>query len=109
MDVFSRRNAAELAGNAGDGLLAEMRQGLLDGRTIDVVHYSQRLVGRSIARAIGVGAQNESTYSEVASLASSITSMLGLDKLKPTQEDVEKASVYYRKLLVLAREKIRPG
>ena len=47
---------------------------------------------------------NDSVYGEVATLASSITSMLGLDRLKPTEEDVEKASVYYRKLLALARE-----
>jgi cytochrome P450 len=103
MEVFSRRNAAEIVRSGGADLLAEMRCALLAGKTVDVVRYSQRLVGRSITRAIGVQVTGEKTYGEVASIASSITSMLGLDKLKPTEEDIRRASVHYRKLLALAR------
>jgi len=103
MDVFSRRNAAELVGCAGEGLLAEMRRALLEGKTVDVVQYSHRLIGKAVSQAMGVRVEREETYEEMASLACSVTSMLGLDKLKPTREDVEKASIPYRKMLALAQ------
>jgi cytochrome P450 len=53
--------------------------------------------------------ESEEVYGEVAALASSITSMLGLDRLKPSEEDVEKASVFYRQLLSRAQETYGKG
>ena len=104
-DVFAKRNLDVRVQATLRDLGGTLRADLEAGRAVDLVAFVHQLTSRAICAVLGIeiaGPDQTAQFAEIARLATSLTSFLGLDKLDPSPAYIARARPYYDRLLRFA-------